>query len=90
MIILDTNIISEMMRPEPNRAVTTWLNQQHSSDLFLTSITVAEISYGLFVLPTGKRKQQLQNHFKKFVNKKSNDHLNSLHKVKQVRYKLKK
>jgi len=69
MIILDTNIISEMMRPQPNANVVTWLNQQHSPDLFITSITIAEISYGLFILPTGKRKQQLQNNFEKFVDK---------------------
>lgn len=67
MIILDTNIISEMMRPQPNPNVIRWLNQQFSTDLFMSTISIAEIEYGLYVLPQGKRKQQLQSRFLQFI-----------------------
>ncbi len=68
MIVLDTNIISEIMRPKPDDTVIEWLNQQNSLDLFVNSISIAEISYGLYVLPNGKRKQQLQTRFEQFIN----------------------
>ncbi len=69
MIILDTNIISEVMRPQPQKKVLSWLNQQDSVNLFVSSISIAEINYGLYVLPEGKRKQQLQARFEQFVNR---------------------
>jgi len=69
MILLDTNIVSEFMRQKPNANVIAWLNQQHSSQLFLSSISIAEIGYGLFLLPDGKRKKQLQSQFNKFTQK---------------------
>ena len=59
MIVLDTNVISEAMRPEPNPAVLGWLNRQASETLFLTSVTLAELLFGLAALPTGKRKDRL-------------------------------
>lgn len=69
MMLLDTNILSEMMRPRPDKRVISWSNQQHSQDLFISSISIAEISYGLYVLPEGKRSQQLQQRFEQFVRK---------------------
>ncbi|NCT57716.1 MAG: type II toxin-antitoxin system VapC family toxin [Legionella sp.] len=53
MIILDTNIISELMKAIPNQQVTTWLDQHDPITLFTTSITVAEILYGISVQPEG-------------------------------------
>ncbi|WP_374087653.1 PIN domain-containing protein [Methylomicrobium lacus] len=44
---MDTNIISEVMRPQPNPAVLAWLNRQDSTHLFITSVSIAEIGYGL-------------------------------------------
>ena len=67
MMLLDANILSEMVRPRPDANVILWLNQQDSQDLFISSISIAEISYGLYVLPHGKRKQQLQIRFEQFV-----------------------
>ena len=67
MLLLDTNILSEMMRPKPNAKVIAWLNQQSSQALFISSISIAEIHYGLYMLPSGKRKQQLQQRFEQFV-----------------------
>ena len=69
MIILDTNIISEVMRPQPEQNVIQWLNKQRSNDLYISSISIAEINYGLYVLPQGRRKQQLKSRFNQFINK---------------------
>lgn len=59
MIILDTNVISEMMRPEPHHSVRQWLDAQEIETLFLTSVTVAELLYGVAAMPSGKRKNRL-------------------------------
>ena len=67
MIILDTNIISEMMKSTPDKNVSDWLDQQNASDLVITSITIAEINYGLQVLPQGKRKKQLLECFQQVL-----------------------
>ncbi len=60
MIILDTNVVSEVMRPEPNLNVRMWLNSQEISTLFLTSVTVAELTFGIDSLPHGKRQTGLR------------------------------
>ncbi|MES1933487.1 PilT protein-like protein [Salinisphaera shabanensis T35B1] len=60
MIVLDTNVLSELMRPAPAPAVITWLDTASSRELIaITAITVAEILYGIERLPDGRRKQQL-------------------------------
>jgi len=59
MIVLDTNVISEAMKPEPNPAVRTWLNEQVAETLYLTSVTLAEILFGIAVLPAGRRRNTL-------------------------------
>lgn len=63
MIILDTHILSELMKLSPNPNVITWLDEQQVSDLFITTITVAEINYGISALPEGKRKIFLERAF---------------------------
>ena len=60
MIILDTNLVSEAMRPQPDPGVLNWLNQQPAESLYLTSITLAELLYGLAALPDSQRKNRLQ------------------------------
>ncbi len=67
MIILDTNIISEMMKSVPAEKVSSWLDQQEVNQLYITTITIAEISYGLNVLPKGSRRQLLENAFNKTI-----------------------
>jgi len=67
MMILDTNIVSEFMTSPPSGAVLRWLNDQYVPSLYLTSITIAEVSYGLSVLPMGKRRKLLDERFKLFV-----------------------
>ncbi len=59
MIVLDTNVVSEAMRPEPNRAVLAWLNEQVAETLYLSSVTLAELLFGIGSLPDGKRKKGL-------------------------------
>ena len=53
MIILDTNVISELMRPAPNPAVIAWIAVQPRSALFTTSVSQAEVFYGIAALPKG-------------------------------------
>jgi predicted nucleic acid-binding protein len=59
MIVLDTNVISEAMKPAPNPAVRAWLNQQVAETLYLTSVTLAEMLFGIAVLPAGRRRNSL-------------------------------
>lgn len=59
MIVLDTNVVSEAMKPEPHPAVRTWLNAQATETLYLSSVTVAELLFGIGSLPVGKRKDML-------------------------------
>jgi predicted nucleic acid-binding protein len=59
MIVLDTNVVSEAMKPEPNAAVHEWLNDQVADTLYITSITLAELLFGIGALPAGRRKEML-------------------------------
>ena len=59
MIVLDTNVISEAMKPEPSPTVRTWLNEQVAETLYLTSVTLAEILFGIAVLQAGRRRNTL-------------------------------
>lgn len=59
MIVLDTNVVSEAMKPEPNATVRSWLNNQTAESLYLSSVTLAELLFGIAALPTGKRKDRL-------------------------------
>lgn len=59
MIVLDTNIISEAMKPDPHPAVRAWLNDQAAETLYLSSVTLAELLFGIAALPSGKRKNML-------------------------------
>src|ERR1019366_1697559 len=59
MIILDTNVLSELMRPKPSAQVVSWVEEQPAAELFTTSITEAEIFYGIELLAKGKRREGL-------------------------------
>jgi predicted nucleic acid-binding protein len=59
VIILDTNVISELMKGNPLPAVFAWASSHPPSDLFTTAITMAEVLYGIERLPHGKRRDQL-------------------------------
>ncbi len=67
MLVLDTNVVSELMKTEPDARVVKWLDA-HASDLaWITSITIFEISFGLACLPNGRRKQALSEAFRVMV-----------------------
>jgi hypothetical protein len=59
MIVLDTNVVSELMRAEPALAVLTWLQQNSGDSMYTTTVTVAEIRYGIARLPEGQRRESL-------------------------------
>lgn len=67
MIVLDTNVVTEMMKASPAPVVVAWLNDQETSALFLTTVTIGEISYGLRVLPQGRRRLLLEQGFERVV-----------------------
>lgn len=60
MIVLDTNVISELMRPSPTRSVIQWIDARPSSSLYTTSIAQAEIFYGILLLPAGRRRSAIE------------------------------
>ncbi|MGE0234922.1 type II toxin-antitoxin system VapC family toxin [Methylocystis sp.] len=59
MILLDTNVVSEAMKPEPNPLVRQWLDEQAAETLYISSVTIAELMFGIGTLPKGKRKDKL-------------------------------
>lgn len=61
MIIVDTNVISELQKKAPNPNVVAWFDAQEPTNLFVTAITAEELLYGVYLLPQGKRMQQLSN-----------------------------
>ena len=61
MIIIDTNVVSELMKPSPSAAVIEWVRARSGRELFTTSITLAEILYGIARLPDGRRKELLRS-----------------------------
>ena len=60
MIILDTNVLSELMKSQPDKSVVCWIGEHQATSLFITTLTQAEILYGLEILPAGKRRTALK------------------------------
>ncbi|KWV55941.1 plasmid stability protein StbB [Rhizobium altiplani] len=56
MIVIDTNVVSELWKAEPDRNVMTWIDAQMIETLYLSAITVAELRFGLAAMPAGKRR----------------------------------
>src|SRR3954453_18609209 len=67
MIVLDTNVVSEMMKPERHPNVRAWMRAQAVHELATTTITLAEIGYGLARLPEGRRRFELETNLQAFV-----------------------
>ena len=59
MIILDTNVISALMRPNPDQSVVKWLDRQPDSSVWTTTITLMELRHGIRILPAGQRRELL-------------------------------
>lgn len=65
MILLDTNVVSEPLRPMPEARVVEWIDAQPLETLFLSAVTVAELRAGVALLPSGKRRTGLQENLEK-------------------------
>ena len=52
MLVLDTNVASELMRPEPTPTVAAWISERDAEELPLTAVSEAELLYGIAILPT--------------------------------------
>jgi hypothetical protein len=61
--LLDTNILSNATKPEPSASLIAWLAEQADEDLFIASLTVAEIWYGILEKPAGKKRRELESWF---------------------------
>jgi hypothetical protein len=60
VIVLDTNVLSELMKPRPDPAVVRWVAAQPAAELYTTSVTQAEILHGVLLLPRGRRRSSLE------------------------------
>lgn len=67
MIILDTNVLSALMRTRPEAPVVAWLDRQPAESVWITSITLFEARLGLALLPTGRRRQTLEAAFARLL-----------------------
>lgn len=67
MILIDTNVISELWKAEPNPDVLAWIDAQAVETLYLSAITVAELRFGLATMPEGKRRTIYQERLEKEV-----------------------
>lgn len=61
--LLDTNIIGNVTRPVPSEGLVTWMAEQADEDLFICSLTVAEIRRGILEKPAGKKRKELERWF---------------------------
>ncbi|MGL4440050.1 MAG: PIN domain-containing protein [Bosea sp. (in: a-proteobacteria)] len=61
--LLDTNIISNLVKPEPSESLLAWMSTQRDDDLFISSLTVAEIHQGILEKPRGKKRDELERWF---------------------------
>ena len=59
MILLDSNVLSEFMRPQPSAGVVSWLDEQPTSEVYTSAVSRAEIELGLMLMPTGQRQETL-------------------------------
>ena len=67
MILIDTNVISELWKAEPNPGVLNWIDAQAVETLYLSAITVAELRFGLATMPEGKRRSIYQDRLEREV-----------------------
>ncbi|MXW20264.1 MAG: type II toxin-antitoxin system VapC family toxin [Gammaproteobacteria bacterium] len=60
MFAIDTNVASELMRPEPTPAVAAWIAERDAQEMYLTAVSEAELRYGVAIMPVGKRRNALE------------------------------
>ncbi len=61
--LLDTNIISNIIKPSPSHSLMAWMGEQNDTDLYISALTLAEIQRGILELPKGKRRESLEKWF---------------------------
>jgi predicted nucleic acid-binding protein len=69
MIILDTNVLSALMRPTPDEVIVAWLDRQPRSSIWTTSITVLEVRFGVQIMTAGKRRSEVVEAFERVLDK---------------------
>ena len=67
MIVLDTNIISSLMRTEPETRIISWLDQQTEPSVWVTAVSIFELRYGIEILPESSRRRQLEREFTRVI-----------------------
>ncbi|MBV8359970.1 MAG: type II toxin-antitoxin system VapC family toxin [Deltaproteobacteria bacterium] len=67
MIILDTNVLSALMRTKPDAEVAAWLDQQPAESVWITAVTVFEARFGIALLAPGRRRQEIEKAFTKML-----------------------
>ena len=60
MLVIDTNVASELMRPEPTPAVAAWIAERDAAEMYLTAVSEAELRFGVAILPAGRRRTALE------------------------------
>jgi predicted nucleic acid-binding protein len=75
VLILDTNVVSELMRDVPNTAVTFWLDRQVRQSVWITAITVMELYHGIEILPVGRRRTGLREGLDRLTAEKIGDRI---------------
>lgn len=81
MIILDTNVLSALMRQTADEPVIAWLDKQSRTSIWTTSVTVLEIRFGLQILPLGKRRSHLMQAFETVLAEKIGERIASFDAV---------
>jgi toxin FitB len=69
MIVLDTNVLSALMRDSPDPSVASWMDRQPASSIWTSSVTVLEIQTGLQVMPSGKKRASLLEDFERLLDR---------------------
>src|SRR5260221_545190 len=69
MIILDTNVLSALMRNAPDQTIASWMDRQPQSSVWTNSITILEIQTGLHVMPSGRKRVSLSEDFERLLDR---------------------
>ncbi len=88
MIVLDTNVISEMARQLPDDRIVTWIDNQEQTQIYLTSVSLAETLYGIERLPLGRRKVGLSTYIGILIEERFNSRILSFDKESARAYAL--
>ena len=75
MFAIDTNVASELMRPEPAPAVAAWVAERDAREMYLTAVTEAELRYGVAILPAGRRRSTLEAAMNRWLDQGFGEHI---------------